>query len=332
MVNVVDVFYSVVILLVSLAVAFVSWVVIKRYGVRVAAKTATPIDDFVVHVVKLPLFLSIILVGINLAVKRLGVLGEYTAYFDTAFYAMWTIIVGYIIYKFIDYIVPSLAAKAEIPKTPVEVIRKILKWITVAATLLVLIGIAGVDMGGIVPVIMIVLGTLILLAFAGWSIMSNIMAAMVLMIWRPMEVGDYVELSPDGVVGRIEDITLMFTRMRLKTGEVMNIPNTVVIQKYIRNLSKAKQYLIQLTYTATGGSNPDKTGKLLLKAAENTDGILKDPAPFYRIKNIDGDAITYEINAYTDRVEEVDDIAANLRLNILKQITKQTTKQKSSGE
>ncbi len=318
MVTVVDLLYSGFIMLVALAIAVFSWFVVKRYASKIAAQTETKIDDIVINVVKFPLFISILLAGINVAVRRLGILGEYVRYFDAAFYGVWTVIAGYVVYKIIDYAVPALASKAEIPKTPSEIIRKVLKWIAVIATLLVLLGVFGVDLGGIVSIVMIVLGTLIFLAFASWSIMANIVAAIVLMIWRPMEVGDYIELSPDNILGKVEDINLMFTKLKLKTGDVINIPNTMVMQKYIRNLSKTPRMLIQLTYTASAEEDPENVGKKLLEAAEMTDGILKNPKPSYRIKEINNGSVVYELNAYTNKAHEADEIAARLRLNILR--------------
>ena len=318
MVTVVDLLYSGFIMLVALAIAVFSWFVVKRYASKIAAQTETKIDDIVINVVKFPLFISILLAGINVAVRRLGILGEYVRYFDAAFYGVWTVIAGYVVYKIIDYAVPALASKAEIPKTPSEIIRKVLKWIAVIATLLVLLGVFGVDLGGIVSIVMIVLGTLIFLAFASWSIMANIVAAIVLMIWRPMEVGDYIELSPDNILGKVEDINLMFTKLKLKTGDVINIPNTMVMQKYIRNLSKTPRMLIQLTYTASTEEDPENVGKKLLEAAEMTDGILKNPKPSYRIKEINNGSVVYELNAYTNKAHEADEIAARLRLNILR--------------
>ncbi|HIQ29322.1 MAG TPA: mechanosensitive ion channel [Candidatus Caldiarchaeum subterraneum] len=331
MVTIVDLLYSALIIVIALAVAVLSWIVIKRYVSQIAAKTETKIDDIIISVVRFPLFISILLAGFNIAVRRLGILGEYLVYFDASFYAVWTVIAGYVVYKVIDYAVPTLAERAEIPKTPAEIIRKVLKWVIVAATLLVLLGVFGVNLGGVISIVMIVLGTLIFLAFASWSIMANIVAAIVLMIWRPIEVGDYIELSPDNILGRVEDINLMFTRMRLKTGDVINIPNTMIMQKYIKNLSKSPRLLIQLTYTASSGEDPEKVGRKLLEAAEATPGILKNPKPFYRIKEIGNGSVVYELNAYTSKVHEADEITSMLRLNILKNMQQPLLRESKEG-
>ncbi len=310
--------YAGLIIIASLGVASISWVILKRYAASWAAKTRTPLDDIIIQVVRLPLYLSIILVGVNLALRRVGIFESYLRYLDMGFYAMWAVIIGYIFYRFTDSAVPVLARKADIPLTPAEVIRKTIKWIIVVATIVSLFAIVGIEMGGVISVIMLVLGTLIFLAFAAWSIMGNITAGVVLMIWRPIEVGDYIEISPDNIQGRVEDINLMFTRLRMKTGETMNIPNTMVLQKYVRNLSKPGTYLIQLSYKSSASQDPEAVSALLIDAAEKTEGILKNPKPFVKVKNIEDDAVVYELNAYIDRPAYHEEIASTLRLNVLK--------------
>jgi small-conductance mechanosensitive channel len=77
--------------------------------------------------------------------------------------------------------------------------------------------------------------------FAIWSVLSNLVCALLILVFRPFRVGDWIEIvegtvpHPSGVVG---DMNLMFVTLDQKgeDGNVarVQIPNTLVFQKVIR--------------------------------------------------------------------------------------------------
>ncbi len=71
---------------------------------------------------------------------------------------------------------------------------------------------------------------------AVWSILSNTLCALVLMLARPFQVGDTVELVGDGLRGRVINFSLLFTTLRETSGELVLIPNNIFFQRAIRRL------------------------------------------------------------------------------------------------
>ncbi|OYT25724.1 MAG: hypothetical protein B6V02_03025 [Thermoprotei archaeon ex4572_64] len=235
----VDILYSAIIIIVSIMIACVVLIVIKKYLTRIAIKTGTKIDDLIINVIKFPLSLSIILIGIDFALKRFEVLIPYLHYIDITFYTIWAIVGGYTFYKLIDIVMPVIGMRMQLSTMPIEIIRKTLKWLIVIIVIFILLNIFNI-LQNVVLIITIVLGTLVFLAFAGWSIMGNITASIVLMIWKPFEIGDYIEILPENITGKVEDITLMFVKLRVDSGEVVHIPSTLILQKLIKNYGKSR--------------------------------------------------------------------------------------------
>ena len=71
--------------------------------------------------------------------------------------------------------------------------------------------------------------------FAQWSFLSNISAGLILFFNHPLKLGDHIRiLEKDNLVeGKITDITFFFVHIRMDSGEIVTIPNSVILQKTI---------------------------------------------------------------------------------------------------
>ncbi|MBN1822139.1 MAG: mechanosensitive ion channel family protein [Prolixibacteraceae bacterium] len=71
--------------------------------------------------------------------------------------------------------------------------------------------------------------------FAQWSFLSNITAGLILFFNHPLKLGDHIRfLEKDNMVdGKITDITFFFVHIRMEKGEIITVPNSVILQKTI---------------------------------------------------------------------------------------------------
>jgi small-conductance mechanosensitive channel len=74
--------------------------------------------------------------------------------------------------------------------------------------------------------------------FASWSILSNITAYAILFFYFPFKIGSKIRIidGDNSVEGKVEDMTFFFIRIKLLTGEKVNYPNNLAIQKPIKEL------------------------------------------------------------------------------------------------
>lgn len=70
--------------------------------------------------------------------------------------------------------------------------------------------------------------------FAVWSVLSNLMCTVVLLLVRPFRVGDTVEIHPENLRGKVIDLNFTFTTLRDADGDLLRIPNNQFLQKIIR--------------------------------------------------------------------------------------------------
>jgi len=71
--------------------------------------------------------------------------------------------------------------------------------------------------------------------FAQWSILSNITASLILFFNHPIHIGGYIKIVDKDlpIEGTVENITIFFLYIRTSEGELLSIPNILVMQKTI---------------------------------------------------------------------------------------------------
>jgi len=82
-----------------------------------------------------------------------------------------------------------------------------------------------------------VLGLVAIGFVAVWSVLSNMLCSMMLLVSRPFEVGDTIEVPVDSLRGKVIDFNLLFTKLQDEDGSVIQIPNNTFFQKPIRRRS-----------------------------------------------------------------------------------------------
>jgi small-conductance mechanosensitive channel len=157
----------------------------------------------------------------------------------------------------------------------------------------------------------------LLLSLGSSSAVSNVLAGLVLTYMRPFRAGDRVRIAD--TVGDVLEKTLLVTRVHtIKNVEVV-IPNSAILGNQILNysaLARTRGLILNTTVTI-GYDTPWRTvHELLIRAALRTDGILPDPPPFVLETSLNDFHISYELNAYTDRANEIQNIYSHLHESI----------------
>ena len=157
----------------------------------------------------------------------------------------------------------------------------------------------------------------LLLSLGSSSAVSNVLAGLVLTYMRPFRAGDRVKIAD--TTGDVLEKSLLVTRVRtIKNVEVV-IPNGAILNSQILNYSALarSQGLILNTTVTIGYDAPWRTvHELLVNAALRTEGILPEPRPFVLETSLNDFHISYELNAYTDRANEIQDIYSHLHEGI----------------
>jgi len=157
----------------------------------------------------------------------------------------------------------------------------------------------------------------VLFSLGSQSAVANSVAGMLVHYRRPFKVGDRVMIND--VLGDISEIRMQVTHVRTIKNEDVIIPNSQILSNHIINFSSLarERGLILHTEVTIGYDAPwRQVHAMLLKAADRTSGLLKEPPPFVLQKGLDDFYVRYELNAYTDNPQMMAAIYTELHGNI----------------
>jgi small-conductance mechanosensitive channel len=157
----------------------------------------------------------------------------------------------------------------------------------------------------------------VLFSLGSSSVISNIMAGLVITYMRPYKVGDRIKI--DDIIGEVVEKSLMITRIKTIKNEDVTIPNAKVLTGYSVNYTTPteREGLIIHTTVTIGYDAPWRAvHELLIRAAESTEGVSAFPKPFVLETSLDDFYISYQINAFIKNAKHILRIKSDLHQNI----------------
>ena len=158
----------------------------------------------------------------------------------------------------------------------------------------------------------------VIVSLGSTSIVGNVMSGLVMTYMRPFRIGDYIRFGD--TEGEVVEKSMLVTRVRTRKNEIVTIPNSNMMSSQTSNFSSSAQRYGVIVHTkiTIGYDEPwKKIERLLLDAAEATEGIKKHPKPYVRVTSLDDFYVEYEINGYTDRAKTLPTVYSALHSNIL---------------
>jgi small-conductance mechanosensitive channel len=166
----------------------------------------------------------------------------------------------------------------------------------------------------------------IAIGFAAKDTLSNLIAGILLIIDRPFEVGDRIEIwsAPKNAAtwGDVIDIGLRATKIRTTDNIVIVIPNNEIMKRDIINYTTiTKEIRVRIPIGIAYDADIKKAKELIIKVAQELNWVMQEPAPKVVVKNFGDSAIDLQariwineprrrmdtISYVTDRVKQAFD-------------------------
>ena len=206
-------------------------------------------------------------------------------------------IVVWFVGKFIVSKIMGLVGKIKVlekvePNTRTFVLSA-LKWLLYVILVVSIVAILGVPMASVITVLGTA-GAAIALSLQGS--LSNLAGGIMLVIFRPFKVGDFVEAS--GVTGTVKEITLFYTVLNTVDNCRINVPNGALMNANIVDYSAEATRRVDLSFASAKSENPKKIQDLMLDVMGQNEKVLKDPAPFARVSGGTNEAMQFTARAW----------------------------------
>jgi|TARA_B110001454_G_scaffold159968_1_gene149352 small conductance mechanosensitive channel len=104
--------------------------------------------------------------------------------------------------------------------------------------------------------------------------LSNFASGVLMIIFRPFKIGDYIEAG--GEAGTVEDIQIFATRLKTPDNKVIIIPNSAIMDGSIMNYSTKPTRRVDLKIGVSYEAHLPDVKALLIKTVKAHDKVLQD--------------------------------------------------------
>lgn len=171
-----------------------------------------------------------------------------------------------------------LISRGKADKTLTTTLFYVIRIVLKVVVLTCLIGYLGIDTSGLAALIAS-LGVGIGLAVNG--ALSNLAGGVLILLTRPFKIDDYI--SSGGYEGTVEDIHIVFTKLRTVDNKVVYVPNGALSSSTIVNFSEKDLRRVDLLFSISKKDDYKKAEDIMLGVVNAHDKVLKDPQATARI-------------------------------------------------
>lgn len=191
-----------------------------------------------------------------------------------------------------------LINKGKLDKTLVSTLFYIIRIVLKIVILTCLIGYLGIDTTGLAALIA-ALGVGIGLAVNG--ALANLAGGVLILITRPFKIDDYIDAN--GVSGTVEDIHIVYTKIRTPDNKVIYIPNGPLSSATVVNYSEKDLRRVDLNFSIGKAEDYKKAEEIILSVANSHGKVLKDPEAMSRILEHNQNDTTIVLRAWVNNAD-----------------------------
>ena len=154
--------------------------------------------------------------------------------------------------------------------------------------LIVALGTVGINVAALLTIIG---GASFIIAFALQDTLSNFAAGVMLLIYRPFDVGDMVEVG--GVSGKIGQVSLVSTTINTFDNKVVLVPNKNVWGQIITNSSASKERRIDMIFGIGYDDDSEKAKQILEQIVIDHELVLDEPEPVIQLHELADSSVNF---------------------------------------
>ena len=157
-----------------------------------------------------------------------------------------------------------------------------------------------------------------LLASAGVAVgmalsgnLSNFAGGVIILVFRPYKVGDYIEAST-GAAGTVTDIQIFHTVLTTSDNKVVFAPNGAMSGAVVTNYSRKDTRRVDFLFGVEYGTYFNQAKSIIMEVINKDSRILKDPAPFVELGALADSSVNITVRVW---VNATDYWAVNFDMN-----------------
>jgi len=137
-----------------------------------------------------------------------------------------------------------------------------------------------------------------IVGFALQGTLSNFAAGILILVYRPYDVGDLVDIG--GTFGTVEAMTIVSTTLRKLDNQKVIVPNNMIWGDIITNVTGTSKRRVDMVFGIGYSDDIAKAQKILEEILANHAAILKDPEPIVRVHELGDSSVNFVVRPWVE--------------------------------
>ena len=307
---------SLFVIVTSVLVYWVAGWGLRRVERRLAGRTETDIDDQFVQSLRKCVRLTVVAWGVwRLVGEWVPVLGAETKEgvwvpYDTQprqwVWGVWMVLVFIPVSRFVGQLLRlsegRIMARTDtvLDETALPMVNRFVRVLVIAVGVMLAMAYVGLE---IAPLLAGAGVVGLALSLAAKDTLSNLIAGVLLIMDRPFQVGDRIELwnapNETGTWGDVIEIGIRATKIRNPDNLVVVVPNNEIMQRDIINYTMSGEDIrLRIPFSVAYESDIERAKTLLIEAAAVVKGVKPDPAPIVIVRGFGPSEVKLQLRVW----------------------------------
>lgn len=311
------------VLLGSFVAAFFVELFFRGVVLMLVRKTKTDLDDKIVAILRRPIFISVLLLGLDWSVEILAAAPRIKYIVDAALETIAVFVWTGAGFRIATLVLHHLSQRSGAgsflqPRTlPLfDMFAKLLifggatyftllAWQIDVTGWLASAGIVGIAVG-----------------FAAKDSLANLFAGIFILADAPYKIGDMIKFE-DGLRGRVTDIGLRSTRILTRDNIEITVPNSIIGNSKVVNESAGphEKERVPIKVSVAYGSDIDVVRAVLLECPKGQPHICDEPAPSVVFHSFGASGLDFWLLVWIHQPGLLEDVLDNLNCRVYKALT-----------
>jgi small conductance mechanosensitive channel len=135
-----------------------------------------------------------------------------------------------------------------------------------------------------------------IIGFALQDTLSNFASGMLILIYRPFDVGDFV--TAGGVTGKVSHMSLVNTTFKTIDNQVLVVPNNMIWSGVVTNVTAQRLRRVDLVFGVAYSDDVEKVEELLAEIVASHELVLDTPEPMIKLHELAESSVNFVVRPW----------------------------------
>jgi len=135
-----------------------------------------------------------------------------------------------------------------------------------------------------------------IIGFALQDTLSNFASGMLILVYRPFDVGDFV--TAGGVTGKVSHMSLVNTTFKTIDNQVLVVPNNMIWSGVVTNVTAQRLRRVDLVFGVPYSDNVEKVEEILADIVASHELVLDNPEPMIKLHELADSSVNFVVRPW----------------------------------